>query len=157
MLRFIVLLLLIGSVGANENNLTDLEITKQVQSFANDINQHSVPNHFLKEQSMQSTDPKLMIFISTSMSYKSIQQWAKQAELFGAELIIRGFINNSFKETIMLAQELFNKDKIGGFVIDPFKFQQYSIDVVPTVVLDGDMGIDYVRGDIGLIEALKKL
>ena len=96
-----------------------------------------------------------MVFISSSMPSKSIQQWAIQADKLGAQLIMRGFVNNSFKETVILARELFSNHRVGGFNVDPFKFKQYEIEMVPAVVLDVGGGVDKVQGDIGLIEALK--
>lgn len=154
-LRFVILLFLVGNLYANENKLTDLEVIKRVQDFAKDINQHFNNHDLLKEKGPQSNNAKLMVFISSSMSSKSIQQWAQQVQGLGATLVIRGFVNNSLKETIVWAQEMFNKDNVGGFVVDPFKFKKYAIEIVPTVVLETDIGVDYVRGDIGLIEALK--
>ena len=89
------------------------------------------------------------------MSAKNIQQWAIQAEKLGAQLIIRGFVNNSFKETVILARELFSDHRVGGFNVDPFKFSQYQVNVVPTVVLDVGGRVDKVHGDIGLFEVLE--
>lgn len=158
MLRFIILLLLTTSSIAQGIVLTDEQLAKQVQDFARDINESAKQSSIIEKQlpqSPQDNAPKLIVFVSTSMSSTSLQQWATQAELLGAELVIRGFVNNSFKETIILAQELFSKNKVGGFNIDPFKFKKYSIESVPTVVLEVGERIDYVRGDIGLIEALK--
>lgn len=155
MLRFIVLFFVTGALCANEHKLADLEVTKKVQDFARDVNQHFSSNDLLKEQFQPQNSPKLMVFISTSMAPKSIRQWAQQAQTLGAVLVIRGLVNNSFRQTIILAQNLFSKDNSGGFIVDPFKFKEYAIDVVPTVVLASDIGVDYVRGDIGLIEALK--
>ncbi len=131
-----------------------------MQKFAKDVNK-SVPIHPLlqesaqQEQQVQAKSAQLIVFISTSMSKTSIKQWAVQADLLGAELVIRGFINNSFKDTVLLAQELFAKDNVGGFNVDPLKFKSYDIQVVPAVVLDVGGKVDLVQGDIGLIEALK--
>lgn len=158
MLRFIILMLIAASSIVQAQDQIDLELVKQVQEFAEDVNKNLPINPAFKDQEQneqQFTGPRLIVFISTSMPEKSIKQWAKQADLLGAELVIRGFVNNSFKETIILAQQLFGSDKVGGFNIDPFKFKQYAIEGVPTVVLDVSGNIDTVSGDIGLIEALK--
>lgn len=158
MLRFIILMLIATSSIAQEQNQIDVELVKQVQKFAEDVNESLPINPVFKVQEhdeQQFTGPRLMVFISTSMPEKSIKQWAKQADLLGAEMVIRGFVNNSFKETIILAQQLFGSDKVGGFNIDPFKFKQYDIESVPAVVLEVKGNIDIVKGDIGLIEALK--
>lgn len=159
MLRFIILMLLAGSAFAI-NNTEQAELLLQVEKFAKDVNK-TVPIHPLLQESVQQAEQvqaksaQLIVFISTSMSKTSIKQWAVQADLLGAELVIRGFINNSFKDTVLLAQELFAKDNVGGFNIDPLKFKSYDIQVVPAVVLDAGGKVDLVQGDIGLIEALK--
>ena len=159
MLRFIILMLLAGSAFAI-NNTEHAELLLQVEKFAKDVNK-GVPIHPLlqesaqQEQQVQAKSAQLIVFISTSMSKNSIKQWAVQADLLGAELVIRGFINNSFKDTVLLAQELFAKDNVGGFNVDPLKFKSYDIQVVPAVVLDVGGKVDLVQGDIGLIEALK--
>ena len=159
MLRFIILMLLAGSAFAI-NNTEHAELLLQVEKFATDVNK-SVPIHHIlqesaqQEQQVQAKSAQLIVFISTSMSKNSIKQWAVQADLLGAELVIRGFINNSFKDTVLLAQELFAKDNVGGFNVDPLKFKSYDIQVVPAVVLDVGGKVDLVQGDIGLIEALK--
>lgn len=157
MLRFIVLMLLTMSVFATDNT-ENAKLLLKVQEFAKDIN-NSVPIHPVlldaeKQAQTQHKSTQLIVFISTSMPAASIKQWAKQADLLGAELVIRGFINNSFKDTVMLAQELFSIDKVGGFNVDPLKFKSYGIHAVPSVVLDVGGKVDMVQGDIGLIEAL---
>lgn len=159
MLRFIILLILATNVAAIEN-ITDAQLLLQVQEFAQDVNNSLPINPALvqaekKSQTNTSKSSQLIVFISTSMPEASIKQWAKQADSLGAELVIRGFVNNSFKDTVILAQDLFAKDNVGGFNIDPLKFKHYDVKTVPTVVLDANGAIDMVQGDIGLIEALK--
>lgn len=159
MLRFIILMLLTSSVFAMSKE-ENTELLLQVQKFAKDVNK-SVPIHPMLQEGAQqelqneAKSAKLIVFISTSMSKNSIKQWAVQADLLGAELVIRGFINNSFKDTVLLAQELFAQDNVGGFNVDPLKFKSYDIQTVPAVVLDAGGKVDLVQGDIGLIEALK--
>ena len=158
MLRFIILMLLAGSVFAI-NKTEHAELLLQVEKFAKDVNK-SVPIHPMLQGAQQelqneAKSAQLIVFISTSMSKTSIKQWAVQADLLGAELVIRGFINNSFKDTVLLAQELFAQDNVGGFNVDPLKFKSYDIQIVPAVVLDMGGKVDLVQGDIGLIEALK--
>lgn len=138
---------------ANEQLINDIE------SFARDVNAkfnntEMVANHFLEYQE-NSGAPQILIFISFSMSDTSIRQWAVQAEQLGAKLVLRGFVGNSFKETVVAAHRLFAKDNLGGFIIDPFAFQKYQIQTVPAVVAEVDGEYDVVFGDIGLFEALK--
>jgi type-F conjugative transfer system pilin assembly protein TrbC len=158
MLRFVILMLITTNLWAADNT-TDAALLQKVQEFANDINKSLPVNPVLAQSDAQSPanekNPQLIVFISTSMSKTSIKQWAKQADAIGAQLVIRGFVNNSFKDTVILAQELFSADNVGGFDVDPLKFKAYEIQVVPCVVLDVGGKADRVQGDIGLIEALK--
>lgn len=91
------------------------------------------------------------IFISFSMPKTSIQQWLSQAEKAHAQVHLRGFINNSFKQTMAEAGTLFKKDNYEGFLLDPKIFEQFKIEKVPAVVFVED-NQDYVvlYGDIGL-------
>lgn len=156
MLRALILItccMFCANVFANEQLINDIE------SFARDVNAkfnntEMVANHLLEYQE-NSGAPQILIFISFSMSDTSIKQWAAQAEQFGAKLVLRGFVGNSFKETVMAAHRLFAKDNLGGFIIDPFAFQKYQIQTVPAVVVEIDGEYDVVFGDIGLFEALK--
>lgn len=158
MLRFIILLIFALNVIAQTPSTNDAAIIKQVQEFAVDVNSKIPLNPILEpplQSKQQENAPKLIVFISSSMPAKSIQQWAIQTDKLGAELVIRGFVNNSFKDTVILAQKLFSDHRVGGFNVDPFKFKDYAIGSVPTVVLDVKGVVDKVHGDIGLFEALE--
>lgn len=106
-----------------------------------------------------------LIFVSTSLTPKSLQQWARQADKINASLIIRGFVNNSMKETVRVTQEIFGKQDVGGFSVDPEKFKDFNIKKVPAVVINftpicnkedcPPLAFDVVYGNIGLLEALK--
>jgi conjugal transfer pilus assembly protein TrbC len=110
-------------------------------------------------------NPEVFIFVSTSMPSQSLQQWALQAEKIQAPLLLRGFINNSLKETIQVTQEIFGSQDVGGFSIDPEKFTLYDIQKVPAVVVSFTPSCgtdscpppeyDVVYGNIGLEEALE--
>jgi len=154
MLRFIILLIFATNLYA-KNIETDQELLANVESFAANINESLAQNLPVNETLPTKKRERLMVFISSSMSDQSIKQWAKQAKTLDAELVLRGFINNDFKQTVDFAQRLFLKDKIGGFNIDPFLFKKYAVEAVPLVVLDIGGVVDSVAGDIGLFEALK--
>ena len=80
--------------------------------------------------------PEVLVFVSTSMADRSLQQWARQADKIKATLVLRGFINNSLKETIKVTERIFGQQNVGGFSIDPEKFKEFNISKVPAVVVD---------------------
>ena len=155
MLRIIVLLLIASNLYA-KMPVTDAKVIQQLEDFTASLSPTAQQQSFEHDSApvIEKKD-RIIIFISASMSEQSILQWAKQADLLDAELVMRGFIDNDFKQTVLFAQRLFVKERVGGFNIDPFLFKKYAIEIVPTVVLDVAGTVDIVAGDMGLIEALK--
>lgn len=108
----------------------------------------------LKDSDLQKekTDQdQLLIFVSSSMSQNFLKELFKDAEKIGAKLIFRGLINNSFKETYTYFKETeINAD------IDPSKFDDYQVTVVPTFILTDAKGEQYDRlqGNVSIVEAL---
>jgi len=108
----------------------------------------------------------IMIFISFSMPEKNIKEWLQQAELIHAPVIIRGLVNNSFKDTIKKMSQ-FTNDNHGGVQLDPTLFQRYQITKVPAVVIKNtseclpnqtcEENYDVIYGNITLSYALKKV
>ena len=129
-------------------------------------------NRYLAEKQGQNpayvneAKPKLSILVSMSMADESIQQWAKQADEANAQLVLNGFVDNDLIKTQRKAMQLFAKQKVGGFVINPKAFEELGIDRVPAVVIDVSpvclsehcpKTVDVVFGNMGLWEALKVL
>lgn len=108
----------------------------------------------------------IMIFVSFSMPEKNIKEWLQQAELIHAPVIIRGLVNNSFKETIK-KMSLLTADNRGGVQLDPTLFQKYQITKVPAVVIKKssnclpaqtcEENYDVIYGNVTLSYALKKV
>lgn len=109
----------------------------------------------------------LMIFISSSMPKHSLEQLAIQARLSGGVLVLRGFIKNSFQESINFIKKL--NDNGVAAIIDPLSFRNFSIEHVPAfVVINKDnnckMGRcdqtplhDKISGNISLNYALEQI
>lgn len=156
MLRILIAAL---TLSISSHSFANKELIAEVDSFAKEINaklqEQELINNQFPQYKAKDNRPEILIFISLSMSDISIKQWASQADKLGAKLVLRGFVNNSFKQTVRAAHRLFVKDNLGGFTIDPFAFEKYQIKTVPAVVLDADDRFDVVFGNIGLIEALK--
>ena len=116
---------------------------------------HGGPDILESSENQVSAVP-VLIFISFAMPMKSISGWLKQANLIGASVYLRGFVNNSFKDTLEIARQLFEK-VVGGVLIDPTVFNKYSILQVPAVVVQGDHDFDVIYGDVTLDYALESI
>ena len=104
------------------------------------------------------SDPSLIVFVSLGMPKHSLQQWNLQVTKAGGVLVLRGFVNNSMKQTVKKITEILGKEPQGGFSIDPEKFKQFNVKVVPTVlVASNDNSFDKVSGDASLTCALEKI
>lgn len=69
--------------------------------------------------------------VSTSMPQQSLKQWVKQGKEFSIPVVLRGFVGNSFKETVTAFKKL---DVHGGFNIDPVIFNEFNVEKVPALV-----------------------
>lgn len=108
----------------------------------------------------------IYIFISFSMPNESIKGWMAEVEKIGAPVVIRGLVNNSFKETWKKVSE-FTHDNKGGVQLDPNLFRRFQIDKVPAVVIAKNDSClptqtcmdeyDVIYGDVTLSYALKKI
>jgi conjugal transfer pilus assembly protein TrbC len=111
-------------------------------------------------------DKNIIIFVSFSMPDESLKEWIREANLIGAPVVMRGFTNNSFKETVNKIY-LLTKENQGGVQIDPALFQKYQITKVPAVVaikeqncmanMSCTLDYDIVYGDVTLAYALNKI
>ena len=90
------------------------------------------------------------IFVSHSMEDKALQDYYKEAQKYGAKLIVRGLINDSFLDTKAAV------DKIEiAYDIDPEKFEKYEVKLVPTIVKDKNGDVKKISGHIALKNALE--
>lgn len=111
---------------------------------------------------------QVVVFLSFSMPRASLEAWMVQCKKSGATPVIRGLINNSFKETIQ-AMQGFGQNTGPGIQIDPILFQTFGITQVPAVVFIQAMDecpanmnckpprYDRIYGDVSLDYALEKI
>lgn len=92
---------------------------------------------------------QLFIFVSSSMPQQSIKALGQQAQKIGAHLVFRGLVRGTFPKT-----QSYMKDLGVAAEIDPPKFEDYKVTVVPTFVLVNKQTVDRVAGHISLSEAL---
>lgn len=170
---------------------TKLNEAKQLQNytqFAVEAKQHegSVTSPYLAEAKLAQTKsdqilndnkpsdndikkyPSVIIFVSFSMSDESIASYLRDAKKIHASVVIRGLINNSFKDTFLKMASIVKLAGGGGVELNPPVFKKFSISRVPAVVvLPSDINVgagntpfdktdfDVVYGDISLYDALK--
>lgn len=112
-----------------------------------------------------STSP-IITFVSFSMPKESLKQWLGEAKQIHAPVIIRGLIDNSFKETINQMSQLIN-DNQNGVQLDPTLFKKFNIDKVPALVVRENNTClatqscidkyDVIYGDVSMEYALNKI
>lgn len=108
---------------------------------------------------------QLMVFISSSMPKNTLTQYSIEARKSGAVLVLRGFINNSFKQTISFINSL---NKAGTrAIVDPLSYERFAIDSVPQIIVIKDNNDckfgrcqttplhDKVKGNISIKHALE--
>jgi conjugal transfer pilus assembly protein TrbC len=112
---------------------------------------------------------ELMVFASFTMPRESLRRVVSQARQLGASVVLRGFKNNSLKETARAIEAL--GEPGGNVLVNPRAFTQYKVRAVPTLVLASAATIDQVdregcalpghyvavSGDVSLDYALEEI
>lgn len=89
------------------------------------------------------------IFISLSMPKSLLEAYDKLAKQIGAKLVMRGFKNNSFKETVQFTKEM-------AIQVDPVSFKKFGITYVPSFVLSNNNQFDKLVGNVSIKYALEE-
>ncbi len=87
----------------------------------------------------------LMIFASFTMPAESLKRIVSQANRVGASVVLRGFKNNSLKDTALTIKEL--GEQSGNVLVNPNAFTKYKVKAVPTMVLANAATIDQVDNE----------
>ncbi len=103
--------------------------------------------------SQGSSQGKIFVFISLSMPKASLKSLAREAERYRAVLILRGLVNDSFKDTAKALQSL---DLV--VEINPEAFTRYNVQQVPTFIQIDPKGQEIARlqGNVTLPFAQQK-
>lgn len=96
---------------------------------------------------------KYYVFISSSMPKQSLIQILEQSKKINAEVVLRGFINDSYKITTQSFKDLINMTQY-GVIVDPELFTKYQITKVPTFVIAKGDKYDKLAGNISWQEAI---
>ena len=118
----------------------ELTITKENQELAYELveNSKSVMEEALgtsKEMSKHTNESytDFLIFTSFSLGEKNLENLIKIVSDYNGAVILRGFKNDSFKETAAFLSKFSTERE--GVLIDPSLFTEYEITKVPTFVL----------------------
>jgi len=84
-----------------------------------------------------SSGPGLFVFVSLAMPKPTLLRLVDQAARAKAAILIRGFANNSLRETVARIQQLIDQREV-AVLIDPQAFDRYAVKRVPTFVLARD-------------------
>ena len=76
---------------------------------------------------------QLMIFISSSMPNTILKQYALASNRANGVLVLRGLVNNSFKQTVHFIKTL--NDQGTKAIIDPNAFSLFDVKQVPQIVV----------------------
>ena len=82
-----------------------------------------------------------LVFISFSMPEALIEDYIKEARMYGGVLVLRGLVNNSLKQTVAKLKEIEGSDGKKSNIaitIHPHLFKLYNITQVPTIVVSKD-------------------
>ena len=139
----------------NEELLKNLEIPELEFELEALISEAEKKSDLISKTCPRKTVTGLFIFISNAIPKSSLISLAKQANDYSAMLVMRGFVNDSFKETVVFIQEL--NEQGNRAMIDPETFAKYDIEQVPAFVLNqDDINYDKISGNITLTYALEQ-
>jgi conjugal transfer pilus assembly protein TrbC len=112
----------------------------------------------------------VMVFVSMSMPRQSLIATLHDANKIQASVVMRGLVNNSFKETFQEVANLVKEAGGGGIELNPLSFKKFHIETVPAVVVispenpcltqqkcDRQRDYDVMAGNIPLAAALKEI
>lgn len=108
------------------------------------VNIESIAKRYEQKAAARKTD-ELMVFASFSMPIESLKRLVAQTSRVGGVVVLRGFKNNSYKETVVAINQL--GESSGSVVVNPNAFTKYKVKAVPAVVLAKSNFIDQVDKD----------
>lgn len=142
------------------------------QEVVQTLNQQAMSKSTGQNQQESNQASGVLVFVSLGMPQDVLRQIIIQANQLGIPVVVRGVLNNNFKES---AKVLFgilhpqNQSPIkGGITVDPKWFKEFGITQVPAVVAVGNAApcyqdncptppFDIIYGNIPIPEALKKI
>ena len=158
--------------------IEDAKLVQKLSKINEQVFNDSLNNQKLKQilpgidlDSLNTKAPKinqLMIFISSSMPINSLKQFSIASNKANGVMVLRGLINNSFKQTVSFIRTLNNKQGT-RVIIDPNAFNLFAVKKVPEIVVIIDNNncqwgrcdhtplFDKISGNITLEYALEEI
>ena len=97
-----------------------------------------------------------MVFVSFSMPKESLKSIIREAKARHVPVVIRGLVNNSFKQTLASMKELMGEN-IGGIQLDPMLFREFKVTAVPAFVSKYQNGYDIIYGNVHIDYAFDEM
>jgi conjugal transfer pilus assembly protein TrbC len=118
---------------------------------------------FIKQVWAFNEDQNVFIFVSFSMPEDSLRGWLREADKIKIPVVVRGLVNNSFRDTTQVVMKLTNQH--GGVQLNPILFKRFGIEKVPALVVADASCVnqnqcehyDVMYGDVTLEYALEKI
>ena len=140
MLHILKIIMLVTLFIGFSARAAEVDVMEQILSGYDQIKDHACPNN---------KKDGLSIFVSLSMPKNLLEQYDAIAKKIGAKLVMRGFKNNSFKETIQYTQKIVVQ-------VDPVAFKKFGVTSVPSFVLSSGDKFDKLVGNISINYALTR-
>lgn len=102
----------------------------------------------------------IFVFISFSMPDSLIRDYIdearnlKESNNVNIVFVLRGFYNNSFKETSDKINQLANGRSI-AVIVDPTLYEKYNINLVPSIIKNSDHDYDKLTGSVTISYAIE--
>jgi conjugal transfer pilus assembly protein TrbC len=135
----------------------NLNITAQSVCQKENSERQTCPIQKLSVSDEENT-PTVLVFASFSMPEATLKQLANDLKKINGALVIKGLINNSFKDTSLYLQKLGE-----GVLLDPTLFDKFNITSVPTFIItkenvkvENTPKHDSLRGNVSLKFALER-
>jgi conjugal transfer pilus assembly protein TrbC len=95
------------------------------------------------EERIKYDEAKVLVFASFAMPAPSLQKVMAHAEKYNAQVVFRGFVDNSvFKTEAALTEVFGDLNLASGFAIDPTLFTRFKVQAVPVyIVLNGPLDV----------------
>jgi len=98
----------------------------------------------LKNSHSKSSPAELTLFMSFSLGEPALLNLAREAKIYGATLVLRGFKDTSYAQTVKALQKIIQETGM-GFIIDPELFSLFAVTAVPTIILSRPFHIHAVE------------
>jgi len=108
-----------------------------------------------QDDQRQESTPQALYFVSFSIPKEGLKQMMDEAVRYKMPVLIRGLVNNDFRQTVEKTFNLVKEENKGGVQIDPENFKRYNVTAVPALVVTCGNSFDVLYGNLRIQEALE--